>query len=92
MVEYGHSKSTKDLRGTTYVQPPPRFRFALQQAQHAIFRATVHHGPSSPAFQSAWKVLVLSSWLPLGRTAVNASESNCAHFLEARLDLFWSED
>ena len=24
--------------------------------------------------------------------AVNASESNCAHFLEARLDLFWAED
>ena len=28
--------SIKDLRGTTYVQPPTRFRFALQQAQHAI--------------------------------------------------------
>ena len=31
--------SIKDLRGTTYVQPPTRFRFALQPAQHAILRA-----------------------------------------------------
>ena len=28
--------SIKDLRGTTYVQPPPRFRFALQQAQQTV--------------------------------------------------------
>ena len=28
----------------------------------------------------------------LGRPAENASDSNCASFLEARLDLFWSED
>ena len=37
---------------------------------------------------------MLSSWLLLGRPAVNVSESNCAHcahFLEARLDLFWAE-
>ena len=40
----------KDLRGTTYVQPPTRLRFALQQAQHAILRAIMHHGPSSPKF------------------------------------------
>ena len=52
----------------------------------------VFSGPSSPASKSAWKVLVLSSWLLLGRPAINASESNCAHFLEVRLDLFWSED
>ena len=25
-------------------------------------------------------------------TTVNASESNCAHFLDARLELFWAED
>ena len=48
--------------------------------------------PSSLASESAWKVLVLSSWLLLGRPAVNASESNCAHSLEGRLALFWSED
>ena len=35
-------------------------------------------------------MLVLSSWLLLGRPAVNASESNCAHFLDARLELFWA--
>ena len=84
--------SIKDLRGTTYVQPPTRFRFALQQAQHVIFRAIVHINPTSPASESAWKALVLSSWLLLGRPAVNASESNCAHFLDARLELFWAED
>ena len=61
--------SIKDLRGTT---------FALQQAQHAILRAIVHNNPTSPASESAWKALVLSSWLHLGRPAVNASESNCA--------------
>ena len=27
-----------------------------------------------------------------GRPAVNSSESNCAHFLDARLELFWAED
>ena len=37
-------------------------------------------------------MLVLSSWFLLGRPAVNASESNCAHFLDARLELFWAED
>ena len=81
--------SIKDLRGTTYVQPPTRFRFALQQAQHAILRAIIHNNPTSLASESAWKALVLSSWLLLGRPAVNASESNCAHFLDARLNLFF---
>ena len=79
--------SIKDLRGTTYVQPPTRFRFALQQAQHAILRAIIHNNPTSLASESAWKALVLSSWLLLGRPAVNTSESNCA-----RLELFWAED
>ena len=62
-------------------------KFALQQAQHDIFRAITFHGPSSLASEPAWKALVLSSWLLLGRPAVNASESNCAHFLDARLYL-----
>ena len=84
--------SIKDLRGTTYVQPPTRFKFALQQAQHAILRAITHNSPSSPASESAWKALILSSWLLLGRPAVHASESSCAHFLDARLELFWAED
>ena len=68
--------SIKDFRGTTYVQQPAWFRFALQQAQHAILRAIIHKHPSSL----------------LGRPAVNASESNCAHYLDARLELFWAED
>ena len=84
--------SIKDLRGTTYVQPPTRFKFALQQAQHAILRSIIHNNPTSSASESAWKALVLSSWLLLGRPAVNASESSCAHFLDARLELFWAED
>ena len=37
----------KDLRGTTYVQPPTRFSFALRQAQHAILRAIIHNNPTS---------------------------------------------
>ena len=82
----------KDLRGTTYVQPPTRLRFALQQAQHAILRAIMHHGPSSPNSEPAWKVLILSSWLLLGRPAENASDANCANYMETRLDLFWSEE
>ena len=84
--------SIKDLRGTTHVQPPTRLRFALQQAQHAILRAIIHNNPTSLASESAWKALVLSSWLLLGRPAVIASESNCAHFLDARLELFLAED
>ena len=82
----------KDLRGTTYEQPTVRFRFALQQAQHAILRAIMHLGPSTSNSEPAWKVLLLSSWLLLGRPAVNASDANCANYLETRLDLFWSED
>ena len=35
---------------------------------------------------------MLSSWLFVGRPAVNASASNCAHILDARLELFWAED
>ena len=82
----------KDLRGTTYVQPPTRLRFALQQAQHAILRAIMYHDPSSPDSESAWKVLVLSSWLLLGRPTENASDADCANYMEARLDLFRLEE
>ena len=48
--------------------------------------------PTSLASEPAWKVLALSSWLLLGRPAVNESESNCSHFLDARLEPFWAED
>ena len=39
-----------------------------------------------------WKALVLSSWLLLGRPTVSASDSNCAHFPDSRLELFWAQD
>ena len=83
--------SIKDLRGTTYVQPPPRFKFALQQAQHAILRAIIHNNPSSLASRASLESSRAQRLL-LGRPAVNASESPCAHYLDARLDLFWAED
>ena len=67
--------SIKDLRGTTYVQPPPRFKFAPHQARQAILRAITHQNSCSLASEPAWKALVLSSWLLLGRPAANASES-----------------
>ena len=79
--------SIKDLRSTTYVQPPTRFKFALKQAQHATLRAIIHSNLSSLASEPAWKALVLSGWLLLGRPG-NKSESNCAHFLDARCELF----
>ena len=51
----------KDLRGSSYVQPLARLRCALQQTQHAILRAILHHGSSSRGSQPAWKVVLLSS-------------------------------
>ena len=84
--------SIKDLRGTTCVQPPTRFKCALQQAQHAILRPIIHNNPTSLPSESAWKAVVLSSWLLLGRPAPNASENNCTHLLDARLELVWAED
>ena len=52
----------------------------------------MHHGPSSPNSEPAWKVLILSSRLLLGRPAENSSDANCASYLETRLDLCWSEE
>ena len=57
-----------------------------------FFVPLLHNSPSSPASEPAWKALILSSWLLLGRPAVNATESSCAQFLDARLELFWAED
>ena len=85
--------SIKDLRGTTYVQPPTRFKFALQQAQHAILRTIIHNNPTSLglriSLESVGALAAGSSWDDLQSTA---SESNCAHFLDARLELLWAED
>ena len=50
-----------DLRGSTVVQPLARLRCALQQTQHAILRAILHHGSSSRGSQPAWEVVLLSS-------------------------------
>ena len=58
--------SIKDLRGTTYVQPPPRFKFALQQAQHAILRAIMHHNPSSLASDPSMEGTGARQLAPLG--------------------------
>ena len=74
------------------VQLGPMGQFAGQQAKHAILRAITRHGPSSSTSEPACKVLLLSGWLLLGRPAENASDANCASFLEARSELFWSED
>ena len=68
--------------------PPTRLKFAQQQAQDATLRAIVYNGPSSSMSEPAYKMLLLSSWLLLGRPAENASDANCASFLETRLDLF----
>ena len=59
-----------------HVRSTTRFKFAVQQVQNASF-AIIHTSPSSLASKSAWKALVLSSWLLLGRPAINAFESNC---------------
>ena len=50
-----------------------------------------HHlqQPTSLASESVWKALVLFSWLLMGWPEVNASESKRAHFLDARLELFF---
>ena len=77
--------SIKDLRGTKFVQPPTRSKFALQQAQHAI--PTCHHSQqphSSLASESAWKALMLSSWLLLGRPQLTP--------LRATAHTFWMHD
>ena len=50
MARHDHVETTlKSFGTTTYVEPPTRFGFALQQAQHALLRAIMHHGvPPQP--------------------------------------------
>ena len=68
--------SVKDSRGTTYVQPPARFRFALQQAQHAILRAIVHNNPTSAclriSLESAGAQQLAPLWDDLQSTPLRA--------------------
>ena len=69
--------SIKDLRCATYVQPPPRLSHIMDPPLFIGIRTSTE---GSCAQQLA----------PPGARC--ASESNCAHFLEARLDLFCAED
>ena len=59
--------SIKDLRGTTYVQPPTRFKFALQQAQHAILRAITHPQPIFPCLRVSLESAGAQQLAPLGK-------------------------
>ena len=68
--------SIKDLRGTTYVQPPTSFRFVLHPSSH--------HS-QQPHLIDVRVSLESAGAQQLARPAVNASES-------ALLELFWAED
>ena len=57
----------RKLPGTTYVQIPKRHQFAVQQAQHAILRYIAHCDTSTTECENGWTLLILSSWLLLGR-------------------------
>ena len=67
--------SIKDLCGTTYVQPPTRFRFALQQAQHAILRAITTTQPHWRQSQlgKRWCSAAGSFWDDLQSTPLKAT-------------------
>ena len=83
--------SIKDLRGTTCVQPPPRFKFALQQAQHAILRAIIHNNPFLTGIRVSLESSGAQQLAPLGTTSCQRVRKQLCH-LDARLDLFWAED
>ena len=76
-----HQKTYEAQRTTHKVQ--------VCVAASSTCHPTWHH--SQQPFLTGIRVS-LESWLLLGRPAVNASETNCAHFLDARLELFWAED
>ena len=81
--------SIKDLRGTTYIQPPTRFKFALQHAQHAILRAIIHSNPSSIGIRAS---LESSRAQQLASPGTTCKRVRGAHFVDARLELFWADD
>ena len=88
--EHVTRESIKALRGTTYVQTPTRFRFALQQPQRANLRATIHNNPThwrESELGERWYSAAGSSWDHLQSTPLKAT---CAHFLDVRLDLVCS--
>ena len=75
----------KDLRGTTFVQPPTRFKFALQQAQHAILRAIIHNNPPhwrQSQLGKRWCSAAGSFWDDLQSTSLRAT----AHTFWMRVD------
>ena len=53
-----------------------RFKFALQQ--------------DMPSFELSFTTT--QPLRPQNHDSAGSSESNCAHFLDARLELFWAED
>lgn len=81
----------RSLPGTTYVQIPKRHQFAIQQAQCAILRCILHDETNTQECENGWKLLVLSSWLLLGKPSGKGTEQKCAGHLDERLSLFWSE-
>ena len=68
--------SIKDLRGTTYVQPPTGFKFALQRAQQAILRVIIHSIGIRASLEST-RAQQLAS---LGTTCKHVREQLCTHF------------
>lgn len=80
------------LPGTTYVQIPKRHQFAIHQAQYAILRCILNYETNTQECEHGWKLLVLSSWLLLGKLAGKDTAQNCAGHFDERLSLFWNED
>ena len=83
--------SIKDLRGTTYVQPPTRFKFALQQAQPSCVLSFTTTQLPRPQNQPGkrWCLTACSSWddlqsMPLRATVPTAWTLGWS--------FFWAED
>ena len=85
--------SIKDLRGTTYV--PPHHKVQVCFTASSTCHSSSHHSqqPFLIDIRVRWESVCAQQLAPSGTTSVNASESNCGHFLDARLELFfWAED
>ena len=83
--------SIKDLRGTTYVQPPTRFRFALQQPNTPFSEPSFTTTPplwSQSQLEERWCSAAAFFWDDPQSTPVRAT----AHTFWTRLELFWAED
>ena len=87
--------SIKDLRGTTYVEPPHEIQVCTPA--RPTCHPLCHHSSTTqppPASESAWKSAGAQQLAPSWDDAVSQSPLRAtAHtFLDARLDLFWAED